>query len=107
MSIIWQYRRLFPAKWMFWTCNVMLILMTLYGLYGFFGAIFMCIPVSSQWTQEQGTCMSLAVYYYLTSIVNISADVVIFLLPAHPIIKLQISRSQKIALLLAFTVGIL
>lgn len=91
-------------------CNYLMAFLVLYGLYSFLGAILMCIPVSHAWapTGSPGaSCADPRVYYYLTSSVNIFADLVIFALPVRPVLQLRIPLKQRLALLCCFTFGAL
>jgi hypothetical protein len=106
-SIVWQYRRVFPIKWVKTTCNVLLGLLTLYTLYSFFGAIFICVPVRAAWGLLPRSCSNYSIYYLLTSVSNIALDIVIYILPVKPILDLAVSRNQKIVLLGVFTFGAL
>jgi hypothetical protein len=63
MSVVWQYRRVFPSRWMLITCNVLLGFLTLYGLYSFFGAVFFCLPVRAAWGEVEGSCMNRELFF--------------------------------------------
>ncbi|KAH7039865.1 uncharacterized protein B0I36DRAFT_426453 [Microdochium trichocladiopsis] len=109
LSIVYQYWRVFEdIRWVRQLCNILMALLVLYGLYSFLGAILMCIPVSHAWAplgSPGGSCADPRIYYYLTSSVNIFADVIIFALPVKPVLNLKIPLKQRLALLCCFTFG--
>ncbi|KAK7911965.1 hypothetical protein PG985_014446 [Apiospora marii] len=112
MSIVWQYRRVFPTPGAMRFCNVLLGILVLYGLFSLFGAVFRCWPVASMWDLPlAGTpgsparCMDIAVFHYICSGTNILMDLVIFAIPVPLVNRLHISRRQKRALVLVFTFG--
>jgi hypothetical protein len=105
MSIVWQYRRVFPVPIMTRTCVVLLVLITVFGIEAFFGALFMCVPVEVSWGAAQGVCINKAVFLFFNSAVNILLDTIIFALPVPMVRRLQIPKIQKLALLFVFTFG--
>lgn len=90
------------------SCNVLLVILTLYGLYAFLGGVLLCVPVSDAWSPMGGArCQNKAVFFYLVAAVNMALDVIIYALPVQPVLSLHISTAQKIELLLLFTSGAL
>ncbi|KAK6858455.1 hypothetical protein PG995_006154 [Apiospora arundinis] len=113
LSIVWQYRRVFPTPGATRLCNYLMGILVVYGLFSLFGAVFRCWPVSSMWDlplagvspESTARCMDLGIFHYVSSGVNIFMDLVIFALPVPLIRRLQISVRQKWALMLVFCFG--
>jgi hypothetical protein len=73
-----------------------------------FAAIFSCNPIRGFWDFEiESKCIDALVYYWAQSICNIVIDVYILFLPLFMIVRLSISRSQKVAVSGIFAIGIL
>lgn len=90
------------------TCHALIVLLSLYGLYSFFGTIFFCVPVSAGWGEAPPDhCMNKGIFYYLCSAANIAFDITIFALPVSLIRALQIPKPQKMGLMFVFTFGAL
>lgn len=49
LSILCQYLRIFPHSWFRKTCWFLIAFITVWGLWAFFSAIFMCNPISAFW----------------------------------------------------------
>ncbi|KAK8112778.1 PTH11-like integral membrane protein [Apiospora sp. TS-2023a] len=112
LSVVWQYRRVFPTPGATRLCNGLMCVLVVYGLFSLFGAVFRCWPVTSMWDLPlAGTpgstarCMNIAVFNYICSGTNILMDLVIFAIPVPLVNRLHISRRQKRALVLVFTFG--
>lgn len=57
-SLLFQYKRIFVTPRFQIAVKVMLVLLTLYGLWTLFGCIFICWPISYFWTREgNGKCI--------------------------------------------------
>jgi hypothetical protein len=66
-----------------------------------------CRPIQAFWDASvNGKCNNLVALSYFTNIVNLVADIWIFILPLPVIFKLQISANRKIGLSLLFGVGL-
>ncbi|KAJ5103607.1 integral membrane PTH11-like protein [Penicillium argentinense] len=66
-----------------------------------------CRPIQVFWDASvKGKCNNLVALTYFTNIVNLVADIWIFILPLPVIYKLQISISRKIGLSFLFGVGL-
>ncbi|KAK7964146.1 hypothetical protein PG988_011120 [Apiospora saccharicola] len=112
LSVVWQYRRVFPTPGATRLCNGLMCVLVVYGLFSLFGAVFRCWPVASMWDLPlSGTpgstarCMNIAVFNYICSGTNILMDLVIFAIPVPLVNRLHISRRQKRALVVVFTFG--
>ncbi|CAK1359630.1 unnamed protein product [Cercospora beticola] len=76
-----------------------------------FAEIFSCGPVSFGWTfwdgLHDGYCINRSAELYALGAINICYDVVVFILPLHNFLKLNISWRRKTGVLLIFMVGLL
>lgn len=73
--------------------------------------VFQCTPVSYAWTfwsgLIKGTCVNRQGQIYSLGAINICYDVVVFVLPLHNFLKLNISWRRKTGVLTIFMVGLL
>ncbi|USW50678.1 hypothetical protein Slin15195_G039970 [Septoria linicola] len=76
-----------------------------------FAEIFLCTPVAYSWNYwdglHKGKCANRAAQLYALGAVNICYDVVVFILPLHNFLKLNISWRRKTGVLTIFMVGML
>lgn len=86
-------------------CKIVLAIIAVYGVWTIFGSIFMCVPVKAFWMDGEGKCMDRLAIWFSNAALNITTDIVIFAIPIPLIRSLQISRKQKIALIIVFAVG--
>ncbi|CAJ2501976.1 Uu.00g048290.m01.CDS01 [Anthostomella pinea] len=108
MSIITSYLRIWTVRGVVRLCKVLLVIMTLFGLVLFFGDVLACIPVEVSWqmnTIGDNRCINKPLFLFITSIINIVLDILVYLLPVPLILKLRLPRSQRVALLVPFTIG--
>ncbi|KAG9641796.1 hypothetical protein KCU95_g9763, partial [Aureobasidium melanogenum] len=103
LSILYQYRRLFPkhrdfilmtsaliAMMIMWCCSVV------------FTGVFICTPIRKAWTPWlQGQCIDLVPFYYGMQIPNVVTDLLVLLLPLREVQRLDLPRQQKLGV--AFT----
>ncbi|KAF6825413.1 hypothetical protein CPLU01_10293 [Colletotrichum plurivorum] len=105
LSIIFSYLRVFKVATTQKVCKTMLAILAVYGAWTVFGSVFMCVPVSAFWNDGTGKCMDRLAFWFSNAALNIATDIVIFAIPIPLIRSLQISRKQKIALIMVFAVG--
>ncbi|KAM5349710.1 hypothetical protein ACJ41O_006215 [Fusarium nematophilum] len=68
--------------------------------------IFQCRPITSIWDRNlEPKCVNLPALGYAGAITSIVEDIVILILPIPELLKLQLNRGKKIALLLMFSIG--
>ncbi|KAG7416557.1 Satratoxin biosynthesis SC1 cluster protein 4 [Fusarium oxysporum f. sp. raphani] len=68
--------------------------------------IFQCRPIASIWDRNlEPKCINLPALGYAGAITSIVEDIVILILPIPELLKLQLNRGKKIALLLMFSIG--
>ncbi|KAL8779031.1 MAG: hypothetical protein Q9213_007146 [Squamulea squamosa] len=75
---------------------------------GTFILIFQCSPVQRSWRPKmEGSCLPNDATFYGLAAVTIVFDVIIFLLPIPPLLKLNINTKKKIVLVCVFLLGLL
>ena len=86
------------------------VIFTIVGFYfaAFFVVLFACRPWSKKLNPLiPGKCINSIAIAVLSSIHNIIIDLVAFLLPIREVLKLRISRREKIQLTAVFAAGLL
>ena len=88
---------------------------TVYGLCAFtiawaimviFVIIFQCNPVSKAWNPlTPGTCINSWLFFVIGSSMNCGTDIAILILPLPSVLRLQLSKWQKISLVGVFLLG--
>jgi hypothetical protein len=88
-------------------CTVVLGFVTTYGLWTFFGSVFLCSPVHFFWDQSApgGTCLNRFAVWFTDAGVNIVEYLVILILPMPVIRRLSLPPRQQKALMLVFALG--
>lgn len=77
------------------------------GIWSFCANLFFCAPIRKSWHPElEGTCLSKKGAWLSYSGANIFISTVLILLPIPTIIKLQLQRRAKIALIGIFSLGV-
>src|SRR3569833_81382 len=107
ISILLQYRKLFPAKWMTRLCNWSMAFICLWAVAQVSLLATTCLPVATIIPSMAGHCLDSTPIWLFTSAMNIVTDVYVFILPLPELIKLKIARKQKIMLVLIFCIGFL
>ena len=71
--------------------------------------IWQCVPIEASWnnTITDKVCVNSDASWYQYGIINIVTDVMILALPIRPILKLQLHKREKLALLGVFALGAL
>lgn len=68
--------------------------------------IFTCSPISRLWDLSiPGTCVWYSTFWLVLGLVELIADIILFVLPLREIVKLQLSRRNKLMLSLLFGLG--
>jgi hypothetical protein len=69
--------------------------------------IFLCDPISQQWTIERvGHCMDQILLLKFLILTNMATDIMIFVLPIRPVWQLQMRKTEKLAVLACFGLGL-
>ena len=107
-SIILQYLRIFVGQLVRRVCWTLLAIITTYGLFTVFGAIFMCLPVKYFWDKTiEGRCLNAMAFWFSNAAINITSDLAILVTPMPVLKSLHLPKRQKIGLILVFAVGAL
>ena len=88
------------------------IVMSITFAWGVFASIAtwaICTPIAYNWNPmiPGGHCANRKAVYYAVGIVDVSTDILIFLLPTRMIWRLQISLANKIGLSFIFGIGLM
>merc|ERR1711977_177503 len=110
LSILCQYLRIFPHSWFRKTCWFLIAFITVWGLWAFFSAIFMCNPISAFWdlnifAWDQPQCLDRATVWYFNGAINFLTDCIIAAMPLPLIHSLELPRRQKMILMVIFGAG--
>ncbi|EMD66873.1 hypothetical protein COCSADRAFT_135290 [Bipolaris sorokiniana ND90Pr] len=107
ISVLFQYLRIFTTRNVKRICYVQLVIVIVYGLWATLSAIFFCIPIASFWdVNVKGKCLPNGLIWFTNAGINIATDIMIVIIPAPLIKRLQLSARQKIGLYLVFMVGL-
>jgi hypothetical protein len=115
VSILQLYLRIWTHEsvtiWFRRTCWLLVAVHIVTMLAFVLAMIFVCTPVSFSWHYwdglHEGRCLNRSALLYALGAVNIGYDVVVFVLPLHNFLKLNISGGRKIGVCTIFMVGIL
>ena len=66
-----------------------------------------CVPLIYIVPSMKGKCLDVLLTFYLTSIMNIVTDFLVFTLPVPAVRKLALPRNQKIIVISIFGLGFL
>ncbi|PWY69041.1 integral membrane protein [Aspergillus sclerotioniger CBS 115572] len=108
LSILAVYKRLFAAKSMTISVNIVGTIVILWALSVSIAGVLNCVPVHKFWDRTvPGHCVDTVSYYYGQQIPNILTDVVLLVMPLKSVWALPISKAQRLLLSGVFLVGIL
>ena len=107
MSILLSYKRLFghhkPTRIHIY---IMMGLVASWGIAIFFTCVFQCWPVDKAWKPlKPGSCIDLLPFLWGNSVSNFIIDWLILLVPARPVWKLHMDRTQKLLVGGSFALG--
>ena len=80
-SFLFQYRRIFQDKRTRQVCFYLLIFLALWGVTQEVLVGFACNPVSIFMPSQASVCIDSLTVWYLTSVMNIVTDFIVFLVP--------------------------
>lgn len=107
-SILFQYLRIFPARSFRLACYVMMAVVATYSSWAIVTGYVNCVPVAKFWNHDlPGGCLSFEAVWFFNASMNIATDVTLLLMPMPLLIKLQLPKMQKVALVGVFAMGIL
>ncbi|KAH6606121.1 hypothetical protein Trco_005274, partial [Trichoderma cornu-damae] len=105
-SLLVSYARLVPGAYRLMPISIAVIV-TMAHIAFILVFLFMCIPVEKQWEPSiPGHCADAVPFYLTFSSLTIVFDVITLVLPFPVLIKLQMKRRRKIALLCLFALGL-
>ncbi|KAH0287443.1 hypothetical protein M436DRAFT_76654 [Aureobasidium namibiae CBS 147.97] len=98
LSILYQYRRLFPNHDFKLVTSVLIAITIMWCTAVMMTGIFMCTPISKAWSpmMKDGRCIALVPYYYGMQIPNVVTDLIILLMPFNEIRRLELSWKRKL-----------
>ncbi|KAI7159474.1 hypothetical protein KC349_g4108 [Hortaea werneckii] len=107
ISLLIFYKKLTPARWMqitVWTVGAFVLAYTVATV---LALLFACTPLEKNWniTIQNGQCINKGGIYLFTAAVNALTDLIILGIPVPMVFHLQMSRAQKMGLLIMFVVG--
>lgn len=106
LSLLLFYRRLAPFTWFRAAIYVVMFVVVAYTLGIMFSLIFPCKPIASNWDVTiEGECINKTGIYIATAVINIATDLALLVLPIPVLVRLQIPRLEKVALIAMFGVG--
>lgn len=106
-SILFLYFKLAQLRWFRICVYTLMAVVISYSVGIIFALIFPCQPISANWDLNitDYKCIDKAAIYLATAAVNVITDLLLLLLPIPMVLRLQMPRSQKIALMIVFAVG--
>ncbi|KFY89662.1 hypothetical protein V500_05555 [Pseudogymnoascus sp. VKM F-4518 (FW-2643)] len=107
LSLLIVYMQLSPQKWFRIAAWFSIVVVALYTSVITLLMFFHCHPIrrAFDFTLQTGYCLDAGILYMATAVSNIITDVMLFVLPTPMIIKLKMSKRQKIACVLIFGIG--
>lgn len=105
LSQLCLYRRVFSLhlRYWVWTGTALIIIWAVAFTFSF---IFLCSPIKQQWSLERlGHCIDQITVLKSLIATNIATDVFIFILPIRSVWKLQMRKTEKIAVISCFALG--
>ncbi|KAG9191354.1 hypothetical protein G6011_09442 [Alternaria panax] len=106
LSILALYRRIFGMTWLGWFCVALTC--------GYLITNHIVLPLYTrplhyywnQWYGREGVILVNEAKFYLgTGIINLFGDICILAIPVQKVLKLNMERSQKVAVILMFLLG--
>jgi hypothetical protein len=97
MSVVILYLRIFTTHWARVACWFVMAFLAANCVATVIAAQLECTPLAFAWDKsiKGGTCFDLLLWYKLTNIPNIIADVMIMVLPIRTVWGLQASTARK------------
>lgn len=106
-----MYRRIFPTRFFRFTAVILGAITAMWWISVLLVSIFQCTPVAFAYdktiiaTNPHAHCINTDQFYNGNAIPNIITDVLILALPVREVLRLQIHRPQKTAILGMFMMG--
>jgi lipid-A-disaccharide synthase-like uncharacterized protein len=108
LSFLVLFLRLFPDKLLRLSTWAMIGFTTLGSVVFGLATIVQCRPLEKAWQKSlPGACFNQTGFWYSHAAFNTFTDLIIFFMPVHQILKLQLPFTQKMGLILIFATGAL
>lgn len=108
LSILLMYYRIFRFPYFKTWAYIIGAFIILWVICITFLFIFICVPVQKLWYPDlPGRCINQVSTWIANAVSTIATDVAILILPIPQVWKLQLRISEKIAVLIAFSLGFL
>jgi hypothetical protein len=108
ISILLLYRSIFRGRTLLITSNILIGVVIAWCLSNLLPSIFSCRPISGFWNFDMippPICIDKKILYITGSSINIATDVAILCLPIREVMRLQMHRQTKLALVAVFLLG--
>lgn len=110
LSVLTLYRRVFsPVRWSPFDCIIvaLIVVMACFYISTCIVKIMQCTPRAKIWDHStQGTCINESALLNTSGFFNTITDYIILILPIHSVLRLQLSRTKKVLVVLVFTFGL-
>ncbi|KAI0168811.1 hypothetical protein BJ166DRAFT_523355 [Pestalotiopsis sp. NC0098] len=110
ISILCLYIRIFAVYRFRLVCYALIGTTVAFGISCWVSTGFNCIPITFMWQGwdglHAGTCMDTSKQAFALAGINMSLDIIIFVLPIPQLWALQMSTKRKLGVILMFTVGL-
>ncbi|KAH7354252.1 hypothetical protein B0T11DRAFT_342368 [Plectosphaerella cucumerina] len=96
-------------KWYRWSVYTAMFVVAGSSTAIFFSSLFPCQPFQKNYDitfpPDQGTCIDRPAMFQATAALGVVTDIIIILIPVPMVLRLHISQSKKIGLLVLFAIG--
>jgi len=107
-TFLLQYRRSLPLPTVRTVCDVVLCFVVLWGAVAVIASGFICVPLRRLWDPfTPGYCINELAFWYISSVISLLTDIIIFIIPLPLLRTLPIRSAQKAILLGVFGLGFL
>jgi hypothetical protein len=103
-SMLFFFLRIFPTKFMVYTSKIALVVVLLWAVAFIFTSIFLCTPISAQWT-GMGKCGEYIPFIQSIIATNAAGDLIIMAMPMQSLWQLQKRTQEKLAIMLCFSLA--
>ncbi|KAI0531884.1 hypothetical protein GGR58DRAFT_508005 [Xylaria digitata] len=107
LTILFLYHRIFTIKWFQKAAHGVIVFTTVYLFVFLFIFVFHCNPISNLWNPVPGGwCREVPIEEYTSTSISIFIDLIIIVMPAPVLWRLQMTMQKRIALISMFSIGI-
>ncbi|KAK6386627.1 hypothetical protein LTR65_008826 [Meristemomyces frigidus] len=107
ISIALLYLRIFPSRRFRNTVCMFIAFVVSYCSAAIFTIDTRRRPIEKAWKKSmEGHCIDIGIVWYVNSAMTLTADAILIILPITNIIRLQLPKAQRVALLFVFSLGI-